>query len=216
MPGQFVTSSEPPFPTHGGAPDALVELRRRTGRAHDSLDASLADDGRIPDLAAYTRLLTVLADLHGRAEEPLHSWVAATPWARDALAEAPLSRRAGLFAADLSLVGAEAPRTVPDPPYDDARGLAALYLLTGSTKGARVLLRNLPPDVAPHARAGLTDAAAPASTRTWRAVMAMLGEPLERAHPGRHRELAQRAAVEAGSVFARLAGLAHVAGRRAS
>jgi len=193
-----------------------VELRRHTGRAHDSLDASLADDGRIVDVASYARLLTVLADLHGRAEDPLHSWVAATPWARDSLAEAPLSRRAGLFAADLALVDAEARPVAPDPPYDDARGLAALYLLAGSTMGARVLLRSLPTEVAPQARTGLTDAASSGSSRTWRAVMAMFGEPLERAHPGRHRELAERAALEARSVFARLQGLAHCAGRRAS
>ena len=203
-------------PTRGRAPDALVELRRHTGRAHDSLDASLADEGRIVDLAAYTRLLTVLADLHARAEDPLHSWLAATPWARDSLAEAPLSRRAGLFVDDLSRLGAEAPPVAPDPPYDDARGLAALYLLSGSTNGARVLLRRLPSDVAPQARSGLTDAASSGSARTWRAVMAMFGEPLQRAHPGRHRELARRAAVEAGSVFARLEGLARTATRRAS
>ena len=214
MRGEIVTSSGL-RPTRGRAPDALAELRRHTGRAHDSLDASLADDG-IEDLAAYTRLLTVLADLHGRAEDPLHSWLAVTPWARDSLAEAPLSRRAELFAADLSLVGGEAPPVIPDPPYDDARGLAALYLLTGSTNGARVLLRSLPSDVAPQARSGLTDAASSGSAHTWRAVREMFGEPLKRAHPGRHRDLARRAAVEAGSVFARLEGLALGAGRRAS
>jgi heme oxygenase len=215
VPGDIATSSGP-RPARGRTPDALAELRRHTSRAHDSLDASLADDGRIADVAAYTRLLRVLADLHARAEDPLHSWLAATPWARDSLAEAPLSRRAGLFAADLSRLGAEARPVTPDPPYDDARGLAALYLLSGSTNGARVLLRRLPSDVAPRARCGLTDAASSGSAHTWRAVRAMFGEPLERAHPGRHRDLARRAAVEAGSVFARLEGLAHGAGRRAS
>ena len=69
---------------------------------------------------------------------------------------------------------------LPVEGYDDARGLASLYLLAGSSKGARVLLRGLPDHVGPAARTGLTDASSRDSARLWGAVVTALGEPLER------------------------------------
>ena len=198
-----------------GPPDALRVLRERTTASHARLDAGLAgDDQRVTDEASYVRLLQVLATLHAEVETPLHEWVETTPWVREALGDAPLPSRAALFADDLAGLGAAPPRETAPTTYDDARGLATLYLLAGSSKGARVLLRGLPDDVAPGARRGLTDAASRDSARLWGAVVGALGEPLARAHPDTHLELAAAAGDRAVDVFGALHGVA--AGRRAS
>ena len=156
------------------------------------------------DLPSYLRLLGVLGALHAATEPALHAWVAATPWVRDALGDAVLPARADLYAADLRLLGAEAPAGAHDEEYDDARGLATLYLLAGSAKGARVLLRGLPDDLAPESRTGLSDAASRDSARLWGAVVGVLGEPLARAHPSTHLDLAATAADRANDVFGSL------------
>jgi hypothetical protein len=208
------TSVLPPV-RRSGPPDALRVLRERTSSPHAGLDAGLTgDDRRVADEPSYLRLLHVLATLHAGVEAPLHEWVGVTPWVRDALGDVPLPARAGLFADDLVSLGATAPDPHLAEEYDDAHGLATLYLLAGSSKGARVLLRGLPDDVAPGARRGLTDAASRDSARLWGAVVSLLGAPLARAHPSTHLDLAAAAADRAAGVFGALHAL--VDGRRAS
>ena len=198
-------------------PPALRLLRQRTSSAHGVLDSGLAgDDHRVDDVAGYVRLLTVLAELHASVERSLHHWVGSTPWVREALAGAPLPSRAPLYADDLTSLGVASPAPHPVETYDDARGLATLYLLAGSSKGARVLLRGLPDDVAPGSRRGLNDAASRDSAVLWGAVVRVLGEPLEEAHPGSSLAVAAAAADRAVEVFARLHRLADQrAGREA-
>ena len=69
-----------------------------------------------------------------------------------------------------------------------------LYLLGGSSAGARVLLRGLPDDVPRAARRGLTDASGPESSRLWQAVLRLLTTPAR-------EPLATRAADEADALF---------------
>lgn len=190
-------------------PAALRLLRERTSSAHGALDAGLAGhDHLVDDLGDYVRLLTVLAELHASVEASLHHWVESTPWVREALAGATLPSRAAMYADDLASLGEPAPAPHPVETYDDARGLACLYLLAGSSKGARVLLKGLPDHVAPASRRGLGDAASRDSAVLWGAVVGLLGEPLEQAHPGNELEVAAAAADRAVDVFAQLHRLA--------
>ena len=199
----------PTAPRRTPVPPALTLLRDRTSSAHTTLDAGLAGhDRRILDEPDYARLISVLAELHAAVEDSLQAWVEATPWVRDALGDAVLPSRAGLYADDLAGLGATRPAPHPVEAYDDAQGLATLYLLSGSAKGARVLLKGLPEGLADASRTGLQDAASRDSARLWGAVVALLGEPLEQAHPTGHRALASAAADHAVDVFARLHGLA--------
>jgi heme oxygenase len=144
---------------------------------HGRLDDLLSGpDGRVPDVPAYVRVLQTLHALHVLADRPLARWAGSSPLAAS-LTVSALPDRAPLYAADLALLG-EHPTTPTSPdgmePVHDARGLALLYLLTGSAAGARVLLRGLPPSVPSGARLGLTDAAAAPSTRLWRETSSLL------------------------------------------
>ncbi len=209
MPREHTRTAEGSTRRRSSVPPALLLLRERTATAHHDLDAGLAGHDRsVGDVPAYVRLLTVLGELHASVEGSLRSWVEATPWVGEALDGATLPSRAALYAHDLADLGAPAPAPHADEAYDDARGLATLYLLAGSAKGARVLLRGLPDDLAPDARRGLTDAASRDSALLWGRVVALLGEPLERAHPTSHLELAALTADRAVGVFGRLHGLA--------
>ncbi len=167
-------------------------------------DLTLGED------AAYARLLRVLLQLHGRTETPLRAWVARTPWVGCRLEGVALPERTHLYAADLQDLGAAAEPALPDPPYDDAGGLGALYLLAGSTKGARALRTRLPDHVGPSSRRGLDDASSPASRRLWPAVHRVLGEPLGEEQPSIPLDLAADAADRAMALFADLHALSGV------
>jgi hypothetical protein len=88
-----------------------------------------------------------------------------------------LPDRAGAYASDLASLGQATTSAATVDDVDDARGLALLYLVAGSSAGARVLLRGLPAEVPADARRGLTDAAGRASTALWRETVSMLGRP---------------------------------------
>jgi heme oxygenase len=201
-------SSDVPTTRAPGPPAALRVLRERTATSHAALDLGLSGHERsVGDEASYLRLVQVLATLHADVEVPLHTWVAATPWVSAALDGAELPARTALYADDLARLGAVAPAPRTAEPYDDARGLAVLYLLAGSAKGARMLLKGLPDHVAPAARSGLRDAASRESARLWGAVVTTLGAPLAQAHPATHLDLAAAAAEQAADVFGALHGL---------
>ena len=182
-------------PRTAGTP-ALQALRDRTRTAHEQLDAVLTGPGgRIADTAGYVRLLTGLSSLHARTDEPLHAWTASSGWARAHLDPADLPRRSALYASDLAALGAVDRTAAPQSTAcDDGQALGFLYVVAGSTAGARLVLRGLPDDLAPHARAGLCDAAAPAGARLWRDCRTVLTVPLP-------EQLVERAADEAARLF---------------
>lgn len=191
--GRRTPTADPPRAAGSSALDAL---RRRTRSAHEGLDTALSGPGgRIVDTAGYLRLLTTLSTLHAHTDEPLRRWAAGSGWVGDHLDPDVLPRRSPLYAADLARLGA-APRP-PTPrtgPCDDGQALGLLYVVAGSTKGARMVLRGLPDDLAPDARAGLSDAAAPGAARLWQGCRSVLTTPLP-------AELVARAADEAERLF---------------
>lgn len=192
-----------PSTHHGGATasriartPALRALRDRTRSAHEQLDAALTGpSGRIWDTTGYVRLLAGLSSLHARTDEPLRAWTAGSDWARGHLDPADLPRRTALYACDLAALGAADRMAAPHSTgCDDGQALGFLYVVAGSTAGARLVLRGLPDDLAPHARAGLSDAAAPAGARLWRDCRLVLSVPLP-------EELVDRAGDEAARLF---------------
>ena len=171
-------------------------LRRRTRGLHTRLDASLTGpDGRVADLPGYLRLLTILHGLHAHADEPLARWAHRSPLA-SGLDAALVPARADGYAADLATLGVEADPVAPPPrtPVPDARGLALLYVVAGSSIGARVVLRGLPDVVPADARRGLTDAAGAPTTALWRQAQAVLSRPVS-------RELHEAVVAEAGALL---------------
>lgn len=151
-------------------------LRQRTRHLHARLDDSLAGPhGQVTDLSAYVRLLRTMNALHAFADRPLARWARTSPLAGP-LRSTAMPDRAPSYAADLAALGepVTGPARGSDPAPTDAQGLALLYLLSGSAAGARLVLRGLPATVPHGARRGLTDAAAPASTRLWRQTCALL------------------------------------------
>ena len=183
-----------------GQESLRATLRAGTREQHSRLDTALAGpDGQVADTAAYVRIVRVMHALHSYADAPLARWATASPLAGH-LPAALVPDRVAAYTADLRALGADdvpaAPphgAQVPDS-VDDARGLALLYVLAGSAVGARVLLRALPDTVPLEARAGLTDAASPASTQLWRSAQAVLSQPID-------RDLVDGAVAEASRVF---------------
>jgi heme oxygenase len=178
----------------------LEALRERTRQVHQDLDDALtAPLGRVVDPPGYLRLLTTLSSLHAHTDAPLGAWVRATPWVRNRLDPALLPRRSDLYASDLAALGR--PDRVARPRAevcDDARGLGYLYVVAGSSKGARVVLHQLPDGVGADARRGLGDAA-DAGARLWRDCRQVLTTP-------QPEGLVARAADEAARLFEVLLG----------
>jgi heme oxygenase len=178
----------------------LDVLRGRTRQVHQDLDDTLtAPLGRVTDPSGYLRLLTTLSSLHAHTDAPLGAWVSATPWVRDRIDLALLPRRSALYASDLAALGhpdrAARPRA---EVCDDARGLGYLYVVAGSSKGARLVLHQLPDGLGADARRGLGDAA-DAGARLWRDCRQVLTTPLP-------EDLVARAAEEAAGLFGVLLG----------
>lgn len=129
----------------GGAGDVLGTLRAATADDHELVEASL--DLLDPALDR-SRLAGVLSRLHGfwqAAEAGLDRWAAADP-AAAATVGWESRRRAGLFAADLTALGAD-PAASPVPELPPVAGtdeaLGRLYVLEGSTLGGTFIDRHL-------------------------------------------------------------------------
>lgn len=155
-------------------------LKDRTRGPHARLDAAMSGpDGRVGDLPTYLRVVRTLHTMHTYVDRPLAHWVATSPLA-DGIPEELVPDRAAAYAADLRSLGVESsPAQAPPASWiPDARGLALLYLVAGSSIGARVILGGLPAAVPADARRGLTEAAAPSSTQLWRATQALLSQPV--------------------------------------
>jgi heme oxygenase len=146
-------------------------LRDAAHLTHRRLDATLTDRLQAPD--GYPHLLQVLHSFHSAADPLLQAWAATSPAAPDV----EIPSRAGAFAADLAFLGLVTkpalpldglPRGSPGGVLTDPAGVALLYVVAGSSIGARVLLAGLPVAVAGAARLGLTEGASEGSAELWR------------------------------------------------
>jgi heme oxygenase (biliverdin-IX-beta and delta-forming) len=141
----MAAAGEGPLEETAGARDVLATLRTATAAEHDLVERAL--DLLDPGLTRE-RLTAVLTLLHGfwrAAEGGLDAWARAEPadvaalrWGR--------RRRAHLFAADLTALGAD-PAGSPVPDLAPVRGtdeaLGRLYVLEGSTLGGTFIDRHL-------------------------------------------------------------------------
>jgi heme oxygenase len=129
----------------GGAGDVLRELRTATAEEHDRVESAL--DLMDPHLDR-DRLVDVLGRLHAfwlPAEAGLDAWARRRPEDAAAL-DWDRRRRAGLYAADLRALGADAdPGGRPDLPdvRDTDEALGRLYVMEGSTLGGTFIDRHL-------------------------------------------------------------------------
>ena len=146
------------MPRHAGGSDVLTELRTATAVEHEQVESALA---LMDPHLGRDRLVAVLTRLHAfwtAAEAGLDAWARRQPadaetvgWAR--------RRRAHLFAADLSALGAgtdtgEQPAL---PAVEDTdQALGRLYVLEGSTLGGTFISRHLAtlPALGPGVRLG--------------------------------------------------------------
>jgi heme oxygenase len=129
----------------------------------------------------YARLVQLLHSLHTAADPLLVAWVKSSR----ACAHLSIPLRASGFASDLAALGVAPlpalsftclPRTAAGTLTDPA-GIGLLYVVAGSSLGARVLLRNLSSSVPLQARAGLEHGASPPSVQLWAAVITLLARP---------------------------------------
>src|SRR5215218_8456218 len=139
-----MTAGERAVPEARGDANVLRMLRTGTAAEHEAVERAL--DLLDPDLDRR-RLVEVLSLLHGfwlAAEAGLDAWAAAFPRDADAV-DWSRRRRAPLFAADLTALGAAAPRGGPDLPAlrgtDEALG--RMYVLEGATMGGTFIDRHL-------------------------------------------------------------------------
>jgi heme oxygenase len=170
----------------GSGPRGRVWLRQATAGAHARAEASL---GLLdPELTAeaYADALAALHGLHAGLEPQL-SMAVGQGWIAPALVG---PAREGDLRHDLAALDREppaAPRaTRLDGPGD---ALAAAYVLGGSTLGATVLIRRVPPAVSSGARRYLEGGASPQARACWRGV----SREIERCSPARLREVAATA-----------------------
>jgi heme oxygenase len=124
--------------------DVLRLLRTGTAAEHEAVERDLAllDPG-----LDRPRLVEVLRRLHGfwrAAEAGIDAWAAEHPADAEAVTW-PRRRRAALFAADLTVLGAEPTRAVPALAALPGTGaaLGRMYVLEGSTMGGAFIDRHL-------------------------------------------------------------------------
>jgi heme oxygenase (biliverdin-IX-beta and delta-forming) len=145
-------------PRHAGGADVLTDLRTATAVEHEQVESALA---LMDPHLGRDRLVAVLTRLHAfwtAAEAGLDAWARRQPddaatvgWAR--------RRRAHLFAADLSALGAGTD-TAEQPALpaveDTDQALGRLYVLEGSTLGGTFISRHLAtlPTLGPGVRLG--------------------------------------------------------------
>ena len=133
------------MPRHAGGSDVLTELRTATAVEHEQVESALA---LMDPHLGRDRLVAVLARLHGfwtAAEAGLDAWARRCPADAETVGWAQ-RRRAHLFAADLSTLGAGTD-TVEQPALpaveDTDHALGRLYVLEGSTLGGTFIARHL-------------------------------------------------------------------------
>ncbi|MGY1771498.1 biliverdin-producing heme oxygenase [Blastococcus sp. SYSU D00813] len=134
-----------PRDTEGDA-DVLRVLRSATAAEHERVEETL---GLMDPALTRRRLAAVLDLMHGfwtAAEAGLDAWAAREPAAAAEL-QWDRRRRAGLFAADLAVLGSPAagsPAAPQLPPVADTdEALGRMYVLEGSTLGGTFIDRHL-------------------------------------------------------------------------
>lgn len=156
-------------------------LRDASRTAHSCLDATLGD--HLLGADGYPDLLRLLQAFHATADPLLEQWVRTSSTAPQVVA--PL--RAGAFASDLAVLGHStgAPLALaglsrrPDGCVTDPAGLALLYVVAGSSIGARLILRSLAGNIPHAARHGLADCASAGSIELWRRTLVVLSVPVD-------------------------------------
>ena len=120
---------------------------------------------------------------HTTADPLLQHWVRTSTAAPHVV----IPSRARGLAGDLAVLGhsiggpislAELLRR-PDGGVTDPAGLALLYVVAGSSIGARFILRNLAENIPPAARLGLADCASAGSAELWRTTLIVLASPVD-------------------------------------
>lgn len=160
----------------------LREVLRDAGSAaHGQLDQIFATT--LQGTGDYARLLQLLHSLHTTADPLLQAWVAAS----DTAPRVVIPTRSTALARDLSLLGYptrppirldELPRRLGGVVTDPA-GLALLYVVAGSSIGARVILASLGDDIDTAARLGLSEGASLTSAGLWRQTLSVLSTPVD-------------------------------------
>lgn len=156
----------------------LRELLREAGAApHARLDASFA--AHSGTVAGYICLLQTLESFHCSADRALGSWVAGSP----AAPAVTIPARAEALRSDMLRLGASPglpvdlsglPRDSTTGLLTEGAGLALLYVLAGSSIGARVILRQLSDVVPADAPVGLSEGASPECARLWQTTLVAL------------------------------------------
>jgi len=120
-----------------------TRLRTETAPAHARVEAAADLRALERSPAAYARFLTVLHTVYGPLEQRLESFAG---WDELGLRLEP-RRKAPLLAADLAALPSSATAGTVDLdlplPESFGESLGALYVLEGSTLGARVIARRL-------------------------------------------------------------------------
>jgi heme oxygenase len=131
----------------------------------------------------YAHLLKVLHSFHCAADPLLQAWVISSPAAPDLV----IPSRCAALGEDLAVLGSPTappisldalPRRGPDGVLADPGGLALLYVVAGSSIGARVVLAGLSTAIPQTARRGLSEGASEASTELWRRTRAATAHPV--------------------------------------
>ena len=154
----------------GGRESLRTQLRRASAVAHARLDDAFAHGHNSPE--SYLGLIRCLHSFHEAADPLLIAWV-------ERSAQAPrvtVTDRSAAFRTDLMALGYAplAPMDLSDlttltesATLDDGVGIALLYVVAGSSLGARVVLRQLPHTVPANARKGLTEASGVEALHLW-------------------------------------------------
>ena len=148
---------------------------------HRELDQTFS--AQVQSTDSYAGLLQLLHSLHTTADPLLQAWVTSS----SAAPHVVIPTRAGALTRDLTLLGFPPAEPVclehlprhRDGVLTDPAGLALLYVVAGSSIGARVILRSLTDTIARGARLGLTQGASDASAELWRHTLVALAAPVD-------------------------------------
>lgn len=150
--------------------DVLSRLRAATGEAHERLERRLNILEQIATFPARRELVARFHGLHAGAEAVLAPWLADLPDL-----DFDGRRRSRQLAADLAALGGAAPPACPaPPPRSRAEALGILYVLEGSTLGAKVIRRAVVANGQDMSGLSFLDPYGAQSGARWRSFLAIL------------------------------------------
>lgn len=150
-------------------------LRVATRTEHDRLEARADLLRQVATLAGRRSVVQRFWRLHAEVE------AAVTPWLRDLDGlDFHARRRTARLAADLAVLGIDAPTEGADPPKVSSVGeaLGLLYVLEGSTLGGRVIRRSLTEQGSDMRGLSFLDPYGERTGERWRAFLAVLDRAL--------------------------------------